>query len=389
MYTIKLLNNTSDKIYEELPAAQYRVSQEAEAPDAIIVRSASMHDMQPPQSLLAVARAGAGVNNIPVEDYARQGIAVFNTPGANANAVAELVLLGMLLSGRKVIEGIEWARTLKGQADVPKLVEKGKGQFVGPELRGKTLGVVGLGAIGALVANAAARGLGMRVLGEDPFISVQSAWQLSTQIQRSSLEEILQQSDFVSLHVPLGADTRGMVDAAMIARMKPGAHLLNFSRAELVDGAAVRDALQSGQLSTYVVDFPTDDMIGVKGVICIPHLGASTPESEENCAVMAASQLRDYLESGSIRNSVNLPDMQLGAPQGVRIQVVHANEPGVVTAITSGLCESGVNINSMASNSRGGVGVTTLDLSAAPTQAQIDALVALPRVIRVRVVCGA
>lgn len=389
MYTIKLLNKISSVVGAQLPKADYVITDDADAPDAVIVRSASMHDLAVPDSLLAVARAGAGVNNIPVDDYTRRGIAVFNTPGANANAVAELVLLGMLMSGRKVIDGIEWVKTLKGQPDVPKLVEKGKGQFVGPELRGKTLGVVGLGAIGALVANAAANGLGMEVLGEDPFISVESAWMLSRAIKRAgSIDEILEKSDFVSIHVPLGDETRGMFDAARLAKMKPGAHLLNFSRAELVDGAAVRDALASGRLLTYVTDFPTDDMIGVPGVICIPHLGASTPESEENCAMMAAAELRAYLESGTIHNSVNLPELVMGplAPGDSRVIVMHANVPGVVNALTAATAARGVNIEGMQNKARGDIAVTAIDMRGVPDAALQDALCGVAEVRRVRVI---
>ena len=260
MYTIQTLNRISDCIREVLPEGRYRIDEAAQAPDAVLVRSADMHGMEAPRSLLAVARAGAGYNNIPVDEYTKRGVCVFNTPGANANAVAELVLLGLLLSGRKVVDGIEWARALKGREGVPGLVEKGKGQFAGPELRGKTLGVIGLGAIGILVANAAAQGLGMTVLGEDPFISVQHAWSLSRAVQRvDSVEEILAQSDFVTVHVPLSEKTCGMIDSAALARMKPGARLLNFSRAELVDGEAVRAALQAGKLASYITDFPTDE----------------------------------------------------------------------------------------------------------------------------------
>lgn len=385
MFTIQKLNKVSDCVSEALPAGGYTLTDSAQSPDAILVRSASMHELPVPESLLAVARAGAGYNNIPVDEYTKRGICVFNTPGANANAVAELVLLGMLLSGRKVVDGIEWARTLKGQEDVDKLVEKGKSQFVGPELRGKTLGVVGLGAIGILVANAAAQGLGMEVLGEDPFISVQHAWSLSRAIKRvESVDEILAQSDFVTLHVPLGEKTRHMIDAAALAKMKPGAHLLNFSRAGLVDGAAVREALASGRLATYVTDFPTDDMLGVPGVICIPHLGASTPESEENCARMAAEELRAYLETGTIHNSVNLPEMPLGHPEGARLQVIHANAPGMVSRISAIISGEGLNIENMTNKGRGDWAVTVLETDRPLPENAMAALRELPQVVRVR-----
>lgn len=385
MFTIGLLNKISDIVYDELPRDGYTLSADAKNPDAVLVRSASMHDMEVPDTLLAVGRAGAGVNNIPVDAFAKRGIAVFNTPGANANAVAELVTLGMLMSGRRVIEGVRWAEGLKGEPNVPALVEKGKGQFVGPELRGKTLGVIGLGAIGVLVANNAAKGLGMRVVGLDPYISVTNAWALSRHIERvNSIDELLRVSDFVSIHVPLADGTRGMFSNALIPQMKDGAHLLNFSRAELVDGDAVRNALESGKLSTYITDFPTEDMIGVPGVICIPHLGASTPESEENCATMAAAQLRDYLETGSIRNSVNLPEMPLGIPEGFRVQIIHENTPGMVSEISSAISGRGINILNMQNKSRGNVAVTVLEMAETPDSALIDAIAALERVYRVR-----
>ena len=387
MYTIQTLNRISDCIREVLPEERYRIDEAAQAPDAVLVRSADMHGMEAPRSLLAVARAGAGYNNIPVDEYTKRGVCVFNTPGANANAVAELVLLGLLLSGRRVVDGIEWARALKGREGVPGLVEKGKGQFAGPELRGKTLGVIGLGAIGILVANAAAQGLGMTVLGEDPFISVQHAWSLSRAVQRvDSVEEIFAQSDFVTVHVPLSEKTRGMIDSAALARMKPGARLLNFSRAELVDGEAVRAALQAGKLAAYITDFPTDDMLGAPGVVCIPHLGASTPESEENCARMAAEELRAYLETGSIHNSVNLPEMQLGRPEGVRLQVIHANAPGMVSRISAIISGEGINIENMTNKGRGDWAVTVLETDQPLPGSAMEALRALPQAVRVRAV---
>ncbi len=385
MYKILSLNKISDIIFDKLPKADYAVSADEANPDAVLVRSAAMHDMAVPETMLAVARAGAGVNNIPIPAYSKLGIAVFNTPGANANAVAELVVMGLLLSGRKVLAGIDWAKGLEG--DVPKLVEKGKEQFVGPELRGKQLGVIGLGAIGALVANAAASGLGMQVVGQDPYISVQHAWSLSRSVQRGeSLEELLAGSDYVSVHVPLMDSTRAMFNADLIAKMKTGAVLLNFSRAELVDGEAVRAAIASGKLAGYVTDFPTADMLNVPGVLCIPHLGASTPESEENCAAMAAAQLKAYLEDGSIINSVNLPEMTLGHPEGSRVQIIHDNAPGLVTQITAVIAGRGVNINNMINKSRGEMAVTVLELATMPDQAMLDELQALEKVARVRLI---
>ena len=293
MYQIQTLNAISDVIYQKLTEKQYKIGKEIDAPDAILVRSASMHEMAFQENLLAIARAGAGVNNIPIDQCSKAGICVFNTPGANANAVAELVMAGLLLSSRNVVGGIEWARGLQGQEGVAKLVEKGKAQFVGPELRGKTLAVIGLGAIGAIVANAASRGFGMHVIGYDPFISVESAWSLSTTIERAgSAEEAIQQADYITWHIPLTPNTRGSINRETFSKLKPGVRILNFSRAELVHFDDMKEALTTGQVAAYVTDFPTEEMLGVEHVICIPHLGASTPESEENCAVMASAQLR-------------------------------------------------------------------------------------------------
>ena len=386
MFKIQTLNAISDIIYTQLSADEYTVSKAEPVPDGVLVRSASMHEMELPESLLGIARAGAGVNNIPIDKCSRQGVAVFNTPGANANAVAELVLGGLLLGSRDIAGGMAWAQGLKGQGDaVPGLVEKGKGQFVGPELRGKTLGVVGLGAIGALVANAALNGLGMQVIGFDPFISVESAWSLSRGIQRAgSTDEVLAKADYITFHVPLNDKTRGSIDATTIAKMKPGAVLLNFSRAELAVADDVKAALSSGQLGAYVTDFPTDEMLGVDKVVCIPHLGASTPESEENCARMAAAQLRDYLEFGSIHNSVNLPELPLHAPEAARILVIHENIPNTLSTISGCVSREGINIETMTNKSRKEMAVTVMDMAELPSDDAVAAIAALPGVIRVR-----
>ncbi len=387
MYKIQTLNEISDIIHSQLSADQYTVTRDEPVPDAVLVRSADMHTMNLPGSLLAIARAGAGVNNIPIDAMSRRGVVVFNTPGANANAVAELVMSGLLLCSRDIFGGIQWAASLKGQGEaVAKLVEKGKGQFVGPELRGKTLGVIGLGAIGALVANSAANGLGMEVIGLDPFITVEHAWSLSRAIKRAaSLEELLQKSDYVTVHVPLSANTKNMFNHALIGQMKTGARLLNFSRAELVDGEACRTAIAAGKLGGYVTDFPTDDMLGVKNVICIPHLGASTPESEENCARMAAAQLRDYLETGTIRNSVNMPEIVLsGQPEGCRILLIHDNVPNMVSSISAAISREGININNMINKSLKEMAVTVMELSQVPTEELVAELNAQPGVIKVR-----
>jgi D-3-phosphoglycerate dehydrogenase len=363
MFTIKTLNEISPIYKETLFPDQYLVGPDAENPDAILVRSADMHKLDLPASLTAVARAGAGVNNIPVDALAQKGVVVFNTPGANANAVRELAVAALLLSSRKIIGGIEWVKTLKGSgAEVPKLVEKGKSKFVGPELRGKTLGVIGLGGVGVLVANAGA-GLDMNVIGFDPFVTVEHAWMLSRSVHRvSSQDELLARSDYVSIHIPLLDETRGTFNAATLCKMKKGATLINLSRGELVVNSDVLEAIRNRQIRAYVTDFPEDELIGEKGVIAIPHLGASTPESEDNCVVMASNQLDAYLRRGEIKNSVNYPDCELGDIAGHRICVLHLNVQGVVGAITSRIAASNINIGGMVNRSRGKYAYTALDL---------------------------
>ena len=388
MYTIQTLNAISPVIYNHLPQEDFTVSKEAAQPDAVIVRSASMLEMELPGSLLSIARAGAGYNNIPVDKCTAAGICVFNTPGANANAVKELVLAGLLLASRDIIGGVEWAKGLKpGETSVAKQVEKGKGQFVGPEIQGKTLGVMGLGAIGVLVANAA-EALGMKVIGYDPFLSVDNAWALSRSIQRSnSLEALLEQSDYVTIHIPLSDKTRNMIDESMLAKMKPSAALLNFSRAELCDGKAVAAALAAGKLRRYVVDFPTEDVLNAPGVIAIPHLGASTPESEDNCADMAAKQPRDYLMTGSIRNSVNLPACELAPAEKHRISVIHKNVPNMISQIAAVMGQANVNIEHMVNRSRGDIAYTVVDsLDDVPADIA-QALSAIEGVVRARSIC--
>ena len=386
MYKIQTLNAISDIIHTQLSADKYTVNKDEPVPDAILVRSAAMHDMEFNKELLAIGRAGAGVNNIPLDKCSKEGIVVFNTPGANANAVAELVICGLMLSGRNIAGGIEWAKTLKGKGDeVGKLVEKGKSQFVGPELRGKTLGVIGLGAIGAIVANAASRGLGMNVIGYDPFISVESAWSLSTTVHRAaSADDVIAQADFITFHIPLNEKTRGTINAEMIAKMKDRAHILNFSRGELADADAVKAALASGKLSSYVTDFPSDTMIGVDKVVCIPHLGASTPESEENCARMAAAEIRDYLELGSIHNSVNYPEVQLGEPEAVRVLVLHENIPNMISNITAAASKEGINIENMINKSKKDMSVTVMEMAELPSAHALNTLAELPGIIRIR-----
>ena len=372
-YKVKTLNAISSAIYTQLDS-KYKVADDVSHPQAVLVRSASMHETPIEDSVLCIARAGAGYNNIPVDACSERGICVFNTPGANANAVAEMVLAGMLLSCRNIIGGVEWARTLKGQgAAVEKAVEKGKKAFVGPEIRGKTLGVVGLGAIGVLVANAAVH-LGMNVIGYDPMISVEHAWVLSRQVKReNSLDALFSECDFITLHVPLNEKTRGMVGNRTLSICRKGVRIMNFARGGLVDDAALLDALGDGRVSCYVTDFPSDAMLDVEGVIAIPHLGASTPESEENCAVMAAAQTRDFLESGIIRNSVNLPAIDVCPVSKPRLLCIHENVPNVMGSITSAVAGFGLNISDLINRSRGNMAVSVVDMDDVPTRAQ-DAL---------------
>ena len=388
MYHIQTLNSIADVIYRHLPADAYEVSADMPDPDGILVRSAQMHEMTFSPNLKAIARAGAGTNNIPLDRCAEAGIVVFNTPGANANAVRELVMCGMLLSGRRVIEGIEWARTLKGEgAAVGKLVEKGKNQFVGPELKGKTLGIIGMGAIGVLVANAAVNGFEMNVIGYDPYMSVSNAWHLTRAATLTqSLEELFSQSDFISLHLPLMDSTRNTIDAAALASMKDGAVLLNFARGELVDSEAVKAALDSGKLRHYVTDFPNDALLDYPGVIALPHLGASTPESEDNCADMAASQMHDYLAYGTIRNSVNMPACEMAPSAAHRVAVIHRNVANMIGQITSTLASDNLNISNMVNRSRQDYAYTLLDLDVKPSEETLLRIADMDGMLRVRLV---
>jgi D-3-phosphoglycerate dehydrogenase / 2-oxoglutarate reductase len=386
MFRIKTLNEISPVI-NKVFTADYAVGSEIDNEDAIIVRSAKMHDMPISDSLLAVARAGAGYNNIPVDKCSERGIVVFNTPGANANAVKELTIAGMLLAGRDIVGGIEWARTLKGEGDkVAALVEKGKNHFVGPELKGKKLAVIGLGAIGTMVANAG-HALEMDVYGYDPFLSVEHALMLSRAVHKAGdLDKLLAEADFVSLHLPLTDKTRGMVDADMLCKFKPGAALLNFSRGELVDGAAVLEAVKAGRLRRYVTDFPSEDMLGAEGVIALPHLGASTPESEDNCAEMAAQELAGYLTRGAIINSVNYPACDPGYTDGARLCVLHANVPNMVGSVTALLAAQGINIANMVNKSRGALAYTVIDADGEIGANVVKAVAAVENVYKVRLI---
>lgn len=365
--------------------ANYTVGDAVENPEGILVRSAAMHDMAFPASLLAIARAGAGVNNIPVDRCAEEGIVVFNTPGANANAVKELVLAGLFLTSRKIVPAIEWAKTLKGNgAEVGKMVEKGKSQFAGPEILGKKLGVIGLGAIGVLVANAAAA-LGMDVYGYDPYLSVGAAWKLSGSVHyAATVEQIYAECDYITVHVPLMDATRGMIGEAAIAQMKDGVRILNFARGELVDSTAIKAALAAGKVAAYAVDFPSDEMLDVENVVAIPHLGASTPESEDNCAMMAADELKAYLEEGIILHSVNFPDMDVARSGDVRVCVLHKNIPNMLTQISGKISETGVNIENMTNRSKKDNAYTVLDITGDVPETALDAIASLDGVIRVR-----
>ena len=383
MYHIQCLNKISE-VGTSCFGPNYACGSDVQNPEAILVRSASMHDMAFGPELLAIARAGAGVNNIPLDKCSEQGIAVFNTPGANANAVKELVLAGLLLSSRRIVDGIEWTKSLKGKgAEISKLVEKGKGEFVGPEISGKTLGIVGLGAIGVLVS-AAATSLGMEVYGYDPYLSVDTALRLPSSVHHAkTLDEIFANCDYITVHVPLTPDTREMLNASSIAKMKDGVRLLNFARGDLANSADVAAALESGKVAAYATDFADDTLLDAKNVIAMPHLGASTPESEDNCARMAALELIEFLENGNIRNSVNLPAVSMPR-EGSRICIVHRNLPNTISRFSGVLAQSGVNIENMASKSRKDYAI--LDVTGDVTTSSAHGIDALDEVLRVRVI---
>ena len=388
MTEIKLLNKIGKAGVDRFDGAKYTLSEDAAAPAGILVRSAAMHEMAFGPELLAIARAGAGVNNIPLDRCSEQGIVVFNTPGANANGVKELALAALLLSSRKIDAGIGWAKTLKGQEGVEKLVEKGKSAFVGPELLGKTLGVIGLGAIGGLVANAAV-GLGMQVVGCDPFITVNAAWSLSRAVRKAdNYDEIYADADYITIHVPSTPDTKGMINAETIAKMKDGVRIINLARGDLVDNAAVKAALASGKVACYVTDFPSDELLDVEGVIAIPHLGASTPESEENCASMAAAQLIDYLENGNIKNSVNYPATYMARSAANRIVVLHENVPTMLAQVLTVLSNDNINIENMVSCSKGNNACSLFDTDAKVSEKAAADIRAIQGVRRITVIEG-
>jgi D-3-phosphoglycerate dehydrogenase len=363
MFKIQTLNKISSKGLSVFPLDQYEYASEIGHPDAILVRSQKMHDIALPETIKAIARAGAGVNNIPVDKCSEKGIIVFNTPGANANAVKELTIMSLLLSSRKVVPGILWAKKLIGKgSEVPKLVESGKSDYEGPEIKGKKLGIIGLGSIGVMVANDA-HSMGMEVTGFDPFISIDAAWGLSSSIKKApSLDILISDSDFISLHIPLNDKTRESINKDKFALMKKGVRILNFSRGELVNSNDMKDALTNGTVSVYVTDFPDEEMLKLENVIAIPHLGASTPESEENCAVMAVSQLMEFLEKGNIKNSVNFPECEMPLSGKTRLIIANKNIPNIIGQITHILAEEKLNIADMINKSKGDYAYNIFDL---------------------------
>ncbi len=385
MFNIKTLNKISEVGLSKFDTAKYTYGNDIENPDAIMVRSASMHDMEMPKSLLAIARAGAGVNNIPVADCAQKGIVVFNTPGANANAVKELVICGLLLSSRKVTKAIDWCKTIKDEGDnVGKAVEKGKSAFAGPEIKGKTLGVIGLGAIGRLVAEAAVD-LGMNVIGYDPFLPKDAELKAGITLN-NNLDEIFPVADYLTLHVPLTPETKGLICADTINVMKDTVRIMNFARGDLAVSGDIVTALENGTMAAYVTDFPSADLIGIDGVIAIPHLGASTPESEENCASMGALELIDFLENGNIKNSVNMPAVSVARAGVARITVIHKNQPNMIATITDTISKDGINIASFEDKNRGEYAYSIIDTDSELSEQVVNDITSIDGVIKVRVI---
>lgn len=387
MYKIKLLNKISSVGLGQLEPKKYTYGEDIENPDAILVRSADMHTMELPASLKAIARAGAGLNNIPIDKCTEAGIVVFNTPGANANAVKELIITMLGLSSRRIIEGIEWVKTLKDEGDnISKLVEKGKSQFVGPEYEGKKFGVIGLGAIGVMVSNAA-HSLGMEVYGYDPYISVDAAWGLSKRVRHvTSLKTIFEECDYITLHVPVTPETKGMLNADAFSIMKPGMRILNFARGDLVNVTDLKDAIEKKIVARYATDFPSKELLETENTICVPHLGASTPESENNCAFMAARQVADYLEYGIVKNSANIPNVDLPKSFKTRICLIHKNIPKVLNGISSAIAAENLNIENMINRSRGNYAYTIMDVDSQVPESAIKSLESLEGIINVRVI---
>ena len=386
MYQVKLFNKISKVGLDDLDPAKYTCSEDYEDYDAVLVRSAKLHDTKFPADLKCIARAGAGVNNIPLDRCSEEGIVVFNTPGANANAVKELVICGLLMASRDIVGGIEWTKSLSGTPDIGPAAEKGKSKFAGPEIMGKRLGVIGLGAIGVRVANAAVA-LDMEVWGYDPYLSGDGALQLSRSVKHiTDVNEIFANCDYITVHVPLTPDTKHIIDAKAIGMMKDGVRILNIARGELVDEAAMVQALESGKVARYVSDFASEEMLAQKNAIIMPHLGASTPESEDNCAKMAAFEVREFLEKGTIRNSVNFPNLKVPYEGGHRMCLIHKNVPNMIAQITSTLSSQDMNIENMGNRSRGDYAYTIVDVDKVPTDAVLNALRAVEGMIRVRAI---
>jgi D-3-phosphoglycerate dehydrogenase len=388
MFKIQTLNKISPKGLDHFPRDNYEVASEILNPDAIVVRSFKMHDMELSDNLKAIARAGAGTNNIPIDKCSDKGIIVFNTPGANANAVKEIVIASLFLASRDITGGVSWSQSIKNEGEnVPALVEKNKSNFAGCEIKGKTLGVVGLGAIGAMVANSALD-LGMNVIGYDPYLSVEAAWELSSKVKKATgLETLLSQVDYLTIHVPLLESTKGLINSEKFAMMKDGIKIINFSRGGLVDNDDMIKALADGKVSTYVTDFPEAKLLGVKGIVPIPHLGASTAESEENCAVMAVEQVKDFLENGNIKNSVNFPNAILPrTPNQNRIIIANKNVPNMISEITSLLAENNINIQDMLNKSKNDLAYNIIDVDGNVSDEVVQKLQGINGVITVRVI---
>lgn len=385
MKKIMTLNKIAKEGLDIFPLDQYEIGTEMTHPDAIILRSFKMHDMELPETLLAVGRAGSGTNNIPTDKCAEKGIVVFNTPGANANAVKELAIAGLLLASRDIAKGVAYAESLKGKgAEVPSLVEANKKNYAGQEILGKTLGIIGLGKIGVMVANAAVD-LGMKVIGYDPFISVESAWGLSREVQRAEgFDAVIANADYLSLHTPLLDETKGMINEEKLKRMKKGVRILNFSRGGIVNNDDLKVALEKGIVAKYVTDFPDDEVLQMENVVAIPHLGASTNEAEGNCAVMAAKQVKDFLEKGNIKNSVNFPNCKLDQNADHRLLVMNKNIPNMVGQISAVLADAKINIVEMLNKSKEDYAYTIIDLEEEPTEKIIEAIYTIDGIVKVR-----
>ena len=383
MYQVKLYNKISKVGLEKLDPAKYTCSEDFTDYDAVLVRSAKLHDVEFPKNLKCIARAGAGVNNIPLDRCAQEGIVVFNTPGANANAVKELVVCALMLASRKIVQGANWVKSLAGTPDIGPAAEKGKATYAGPEISGKKLGVIGLGAIGVKVANAAV-GLDMEVWGYDPYLSVDGALSLSRSVKHvTELDQIFANCDYITIHVPLTPETKNTICEESIAKMKDGVRVINLARGELVDTQAMAKALESGKVAAYVSDFASDEILAQENAITLPHLGASTPESEDNCAQMAVKEIADYLENGTIRNSVNFPNLKVPYEGGYRVCMIHKNIPNMIASITAAVkC----NIENMGNRSKGDYAYTIVDLAEQPTEANLDALRAIDGMISVRAI---